>query len=113
MTRVLPVMTVGTNVLEMETASEKNARAILATLGRTAIHYALGTDRVVMTPVCAKTNGKVNSAKSPSVQTTVQEKACATAHSLRASVTLVGQGMTAANLIVQVNRIVTTEAHAQ
>ena len=81
MTRVLPVMAVSTNVLEMETASEKSASAILATLERTAIRYALDTDRAVMTPVCVKGNGRVNSAKFPSVQTTVQEMVSATAHS--------------------------------
>lgn len=113
MIRVILVTTVGTNAPVMVRASAESANAIRASLEHTAILYAQDTARAIMTPVTATVNGRVNTAKSLNVPMTALEMAYATALFSLVSVTQDGAAMTAANLTVQVNRIVITEAHAQ
>ena len=112
MIRVMPVMIVGTNVLVMAPASAETANAMRASLEHTAILYAQDTARAVMTLVSARVSGKVITAKSLNVRMTALEMAYATAPFSLVSVTQDGVEMTAANLTVQVNRIVMIEARA-
>lgn len=113
MIRVILVTTVGTNAPVMALASVESANAIRASLARTAIPYAQDTARAITTPATVTVNGKVITAKSPNVQMTALEMAYATAPFSLVSVTQDGAAMTAVYLTVQVNRIVTIEAHAQ
>ena len=112
-TRVLQVMTARANVLEMVLVLAKNVRVILVSSERTVTHCAQDMDYVQTTAVFVKKSGRVNSAKFPSAQMTVQETVSATALFSPAFVTLDGEEMTAANLIALVSRIVITAAHAQ
>ena len=112
MIRVMPVTIVGMNVLVMAPASVENANAIRASLERTAILYAQDTARAVMTLVSATVSGKVITVKSLNVRMTALVMAYATVPFSRVSVTQDGVKMTAANLTVQVNRIVIIEARA-
>ena len=106
-------MTASTNVLEMGLVSEKSASVIRAISAGIVIHYAQGMAHAITTPVSVKVNGRVNTAKFQNVLMTVQAMAYVTAHFLLAFVTQDGAERTAANLTVQVNRIVMTEVHVQ
>jgi len=112
-THVIAVMIAGTSVQEMGLALAKSASAIHATSALTAFHYAQDMACAITTLVTVKVHGRVNTAKCPGVQTTVQETVYAIALCSRASVTQAGAGPTAVNLIVQVNPTVITEAHVQ
>ena len=109
MTHVTLVMTVDINVLGMGLVLAENAGAIRATSANTVIHCAQAMAYAITALVSVKTNGRVNIAKYPNVQMTVQGKAFVTVLFSLASVTQAGAERIAANLTVKVNRIVTTE----
>lgn len=111
MIHVIPVRTVGTNVLVMVVASEATANAIHASLEHTVILYAQDTARAVMRHASVRVNGRVITAKSPSVQMIALEMEYATVPFSPVSVTRGGVATIAANLTVQENRIVIIEAH--
>ena len=113
MTRVIPVMTVGTNVPEMARASAESANATRALLEHIVILYAQDMARAIATTVTATINGRVTTARFLNVQMTALEMAYATAPFSLVSVTQGGVGTTAVNLTVRVNRIAIIEARAQ
>ena len=111
MIHVIPAWTVGTSVPVMVVASAASVNAIRASLEHTVILYAQDTACAVMTHVSATVNGRVITAKFPSVQMIALEMAFATVHFSRVSVTQGGVATTAVNLTVQENRTVIIEAH--
>lgn len=113
MIHVIPARTVGTNAQVMVVASAASASVIPASLERIAILYAQGTARAIMTPVSATVNGRVITAKFPSVQMTALEMAYATVPFSRVFVTRGGVATTAANLTAQASRIVIIGGHVQ
>ena len=110
---VIPARTVGTNARALVVASAASANVIRASLERIVILYAQGTVRAIMTPVFATVDGRVITAKFPSVQMTALEMAYATVPFSYVSVIRGGKATTAANLTAQASRIVIIGGHVQ
>lgn len=106
MIHVILARTVGTNARVMVVASAASANVIRASLEPIVILYAQGTAHAITTPVSATVDGRVITAKFPSVQMTALEMAYATVPFSRVSVIRGGVVTTAANLTAQASRIV-------